>query len=61
MASNLTNQVRGITGIMKGVAAGDLTKIETGDARGEMRGLEEAVNSVVDRLSTFASERQQNA
>ena len=56
MASNLTNQVRNIAGVTTAVATGDLTTKITVDARGEILELKNTINTMVDQLSSFASE-----
>ena len=56
MASNLTNQVRNIADVTTAVARGDLSKKITVDARGEILELKNTVNTMVDQLSSFASE-----
>ncbi len=56
MASNLTNQVRNIAGVTTSVAKGDLTTKITVDARGEILELKNTINTMVDQLSSFASE-----
>ncbi len=56
MASNLTNQVRNIAGVTTAVARGDLTTKITVDARGEILALKNTINTMVDQLSSFASE-----
>ncbi|HWE51703.1 MAG TPA: HAMP domain-containing protein [Bryobacteraceae bacterium] len=56
MASNLTNQVRNIAGVTTAVAKGDLTTKITVDARGEILALKNTINTMVDQLSSFASE-----
>ena len=56
MASNLTNQVRNIAGVTTAVANGDLTTKITVDARGEILELKNTINTMVDQLSSFASE-----
>jgi HAMP domain-containing protein/signal transduction histidine kinase/DNA-binding response OmpR family regulator len=56
MASNLTNQVRNIADVTKAVAAGDLSKKITVDVKGEILELKNTVNTMVDQLSSFASE-----
>jgi HAMP domain-containing protein/CheY-like chemotaxis protein/putative methionine-R-sulfoxide reductase with GAF domain len=56
MASNLTNQVRNIAEVTTAVARGDLSKKITVDARGEILELKNTVNTMVDQLSSFASE-----
>ncbi|MEW6366611.1 MAG: HAMP domain-containing protein [Acidobacteriota bacterium] len=56
MAANLTNQVRNIAQVTTAVAGGDLTKSITVDARGEILELKNTINTMVDQLSSFASE-----
>jgi HAMP domain-containing protein/signal transduction histidine kinase/DNA-binding response OmpR family regulator len=56
MASNLTNQVRNIAGVTTAVARGDLSTRITVDARGEILELKNTINTMVDQLSSFASE-----
>jgi len=56
MAANLTNQVRNIADVTTGVAQGDLTRKITVEASGEIQQLKETINTMVDQLSTFASE-----
>jgi CheY-like chemotaxis protein/HAMP domain-containing protein len=56
MASNLTTQVRNIADVTKAVAAGDLTRKITVDVKGEILDLKNTVNTMVDQLSSFASE-----
>src|SRR5437870_13812909 len=56
MASNLTGQVRNIADVTKAVANGDLSKKITVDVKGEVPELKHTVNTMVDRLSAFASE-----
>ena len=56
MASNLTNQVRNIAGVTTAVASGDLSTRITVDARGEILELKNTINTMVDQLSSFASE-----
>ncbi|KAI8319292.1 hypothetical protein GQ54DRAFT_279652 [Martensiomyces pterosporus] len=56
MASNLTNQVRDIATVTKAVAAGDLTQKVEVPLNGEMGELKYTINTMVDQLSTFASE-----
>ncbi|KAJ2152804.1 histidine kinase osmosensor, partial [Coemansia sp. RSA 637] len=56
MANNLTNQVRDIADVTKAVAAGDLTRKVQVPLSGEMGGLKSTINTMVDQLSTFASE-----
>jgi HAMP domain-containing protein/signal transduction histidine kinase/CheY-like chemotaxis protein len=56
MASNLTSQVRNIAEVTKAVASGDLSKKITVDVKGEILELKNTVNTMVDQLSSFASE-----
>ncbi|MGV3772864.1 MAG: HAMP domain-containing protein [Verrucomicrobiales bacterium] len=56
MASNLTAQVRNIAAVTTAVANGDLSKKITVDVRGEILELKETINTMVDQLSSFASE-----
>ena len=56
MCANLTNQVRSIAAVTTAVARGDLTQKVEIQVEGEIATLKETVNSMVYRLSTFASE-----
>ncbi|KAK5822942.1 hypothetical protein F5H01DRAFT_274603 [Linnemannia elongata] len=56
MASNLTTQVRSIAEVTTAVACGDLSKKIDVQAQGEILGLKNTINSMVDQLSTFAAE-----
>src|SRR5437879_1197901 len=56
MASNLTNQVRNIAGVTTAVARGDLSRKITVDVQGEILELKNTINTMVDQLSSFASE-----
>src|SRR5437868_111304 len=56
MAGNLTGQVRNIAEVTTAVANGDLSKKITVDVRGEILELKNTVNTMVDQLSSFASE-----
>ncbi|MFN7135458.1 MAG: HAMP domain-containing protein, partial [Myxococcales bacterium] len=56
MASNLTGQVRNIAEVTTAVARGDLSKKITVDVRGEILELKNTINTMVDQLSSFASE-----
>jgi signal transduction histidine kinase/CheY-like chemotaxis protein/HAMP domain-containing protein len=56
MASNLTGQVRNIADVTKAVATGDLSKKITVDTKGEILELKNTINTMVDQLSSFASE-----
>src|SRR5205814_1484857 len=56
MASNLTDQVRNIAEVTTAVARGDLSKKITVDVKGEILELKNTINTMVDQLSSFASE-----
>jgi signal transduction histidine kinase/CheY-like chemotaxis protein/HAMP domain-containing protein len=56
MARNLTIQVRNISQVATAVASGDLSQKITVDAQGEVLGLKETLNTMVDQLSAFADE-----
>ncbi|WP_372443043.1 HAMP domain-containing protein [Actinomadura barringtoniae] len=56
MASNLTYQVRNIAQVATAVAHGDLTRRIDVDAQGEILQLKTTLNTMVDTLSSFASE-----
>jgi HAMP domain-containing protein/signal transduction histidine kinase/ActR/RegA family two-component response regulator len=56
MASNLTGQVRNIADVTTAVAKGDLSKKITVDVQGEILGLKNTINTMVDQLSSFAAE-----
>ncbi|WP_019436525.1 HAMP domain-containing protein, partial [Streptomyces sp. AA0539] len=55
MATNLTDQVRGIAQVTMAVAGGDLSRKITVDARGEILELKNSMNTMVDQLSMFAA------
>ncbi|MEQ9331871.1 HAMP domain-containing protein, partial [Thalassobaculum sp.] len=56
MATNLTSQVRNIAEVTTAVANGDLSKKITVDVKGEILELKDTINTMVDQLSSFASE-----
>src|SRR5204863_77562 len=56
MAANLTGQVRNIAEVTTAVANGDLSKKITVRVRGEILRLKKTINTMVDQLSSFASE-----
>src|SRR5215203_93376 len=56
MANNLTGQVRNIAEVTTAVANGDLSKKITVDVKGEILELKDTINTMVDQLSSFASE-----
>ncbi|TKA62989.1 Histidine protein kinase NIK1, partial [Cryomyces minteri] len=56
MAMNLTTQVREIAEVTTAVAKGDLSKKVGAEVKGEILALKITINTMVDRLSTFAFE-----
>jgi HAMP domain-containing protein/CheY-like chemotaxis protein/signal transduction histidine kinase len=56
MAGNLTAQVRNIADVTTAVARGDLSRKITVDVKGEILELKDTINTMVDQLSSFASE-----
>ena len=56
MASNLTDQVRGIVKVVTAVADGNLRQKLTVQAKGEVAALAETINSMTDTLATFADQ-----
>ncbi|WEK33507.1 MAG: HAMP domain-containing protein [Candidatus Pseudobacter hemicellulosilyticus] len=56
MASNLTNQVRGIAKVVTAVATGNLKQKLTIVSRGEVAQLVETINEMIDTLATFADQ-----
>src|SRR3978361_2431953 len=56
LASNLTGQVRNIAEVTTAVAKGDLSRKITVDVKGEILELKNTINTMVDQLSSFASE-----
>src|SRR5205823_986131 len=56
MASNLTNQVRGIAKVVTAIAKGNLKQLLTVDARGEIADLGDTINEMIDTLATFADQ-----
>ena len=56
MATNLTNQVRGIAEVVTAVAQGNLKRKLTVDAKGEIAALAETINFMIDTLSTFGDQ-----
>src|SRR5438093_1048017 len=56
MARNLTGQVRNIAAVTTAVATGNLSKKITVDVKGEILELKNTINTMVDQLSSFASE-----
>src|SRR5205814_1418565 len=55
-AGNLTDQVRSISQVATAVAEGDLSQKIAVDANGEVATLAETINTMVDRLRSFAAE-----
>ena len=56
MAANLTTQVREIAEVTTAVAKGDLSRKVTAEVKGEILDLKATINSMVDRLNSFAFE-----
>src|ERR1700683_3746214 len=56
MAGNLAGQVRNIAEVTPAVANGDLSRKITVPVRGEILELKDTINTMVDQLSSFASE-----
>ncbi len=56
MASNLTDQVRGIVKVVTAVADGNLRQKLTVQAKGEVAALGDTINNMTDTLATFAEQ-----
>ncbi|WP_207541162.1 HAMP domain-containing protein [Sabulicella rubraurantiaca] len=56
MASNLTEQVRGIVKVVTAVADGDLKQKLTVNSKGEVAALAETINNMTGTLATFADQ-----
>jgi HAMP domain-containing protein/CheY-like chemotaxis protein/signal transduction histidine kinase len=56
MASNLTNQVRGIAKVVTAVARGVLKQKLNVESRGEIAELADTINDMIDTLATFADQ-----
>jgi HAMP domain-containing protein/CheY-like chemotaxis protein/GAF domain-containing protein len=56
MASNLTNQVRGIAKVVTAIAKGNLKQKLMVEARGEIAELGDTMNDMIDTLATFADQ-----
>ncbi|WP_236589252.1 HAMP domain-containing protein [Ramlibacter aurantiacus] len=56
MASNLTEQVRGIVKVVTAVANGNLSQRLTVQAKGEVAALADTINAMTDTLATFADQ-----
>src|SRR5262249_57064768 len=56
IADNLPSQVGNIAAVTTAVATGDLSRKITVDVKGEILELKNTINTMVDQLSSFASE-----
>ena len=56
MASNLTDQVRGIARVVTAIANGDLKKKLTVEAKGEIAALTDTINNLIDTLAIFTDQ-----
>ncbi len=56
MATNLTNQVRGIADVVTAVAQGNLKRKLTVDAKGEIAALADTINGMIETLAIFADQ-----
>ena len=56
MATNLTNQVRGIADVVTAVASGDLKRKLAVEAKGEIAALANTINGMIETLATFADQ-----
>src|SRR5205807_2209431 len=56
VASNLTNQVRGIAKVVTAIAKGNLKQKLSVEARGEIAELGDTINEMIDTLATFADQ-----
>jgi signal transduction histidine kinase/HAMP domain-containing protein/response regulator RpfG family c-di-GMP phosphodiesterase len=56
MATNLTNQVRGIAEVVTAVAQGNLKRKLSVDAKGEIAALADTINGMIETLATFADQ-----
>src|SRR5436853_3882672 len=56
LASNLTNQVRGIAKVVTAVANGDLNQKLLVEAKGEIAELADTINSMTETLATFTEQ-----
>src|SRR3954451_721187 len=56
MATNLTNQVRGIADVVTAVARGDLKRKLAVDVKGEIAALADTFNGMIETLATFADQ-----
>ncbi|MFN0222773.1 response regulator [Paenibacillus sp. KR2-11] len=56
MATNLTDQVRGIAKVVTAVANGNMKQKLTVEAKGEIAELADTINNMIDTLATFADQ-----
>src|SRR4051795_10214015 len=56
MASNLTNQVRGIVKVVTAVATGDLSQKFVVEAKGEIAALADTINNMTATLRVFSDQ-----
>src|SRR5438132_686904 len=56
MEGNMTAQVRNIAEVTTAIANGDLSRKITVDVQGEILEMKNTINTLVDQLSSFASE-----
>ncbi|MBN9075985.1 MAG: hybrid sensor histidine kinase/response regulator [Rhizobiales bacterium 65-79] len=56
MATNLTDQVRGIAEVVTAVAQGNLKRKLSVDAKGEIAALADTINGMIETLDTFADQ-----
>src|SRR2546422_6921649 len=56
MAGNLTVQLRDVSKVATAIANGNLTQKITVDVKGEILQMKDTMNTMVDQLSSFASE-----
>jgi HAMP domain-containing protein/signal transduction histidine kinase/CheY-like chemotaxis protein len=56
MATNLTNQVRGIADVVTAVAQGNLKRKLAVEAKGEIAALADTINGMIETLATFADQ-----
>jgi HAMP domain-containing protein/signal transduction histidine kinase/CheY-like chemotaxis protein len=56
MATNLTNQVRGIADVVTAVAQGNLKRKLAVDAKGEIASLADTINGMIETLAIFADQ-----
>ena len=56
MGSDLTGQIRAISTVTTAIAMGDLSKLVTANAQGELLELKNTINTMVYQFNSFASE-----